>query len=406
MAKITRTEAIEQIQEVLKAYENKIRDIRLDTEKLSPEGKNIVDSYCSNEKNEQVLVRKAYSDKKFFQEMTDKEIIQYHKICRELNQYLELGINNLEVVTKIEDYKIIISSATVEEVKYFLTKYKDLSNWEYDGHGCFVAKKNATLWELGGIYWDKLFELPENPDLIQIGDKIKLKEEVLNIIYECSVADVKGNYSFSQESPDVKDLIYGIIGLYIGIANDIPKIIKLSNYANDAYNIYDVLSTNEEEESKLSLFIQQYSTEGQEEDAWKKILTLGGLLGTVFSFLSLLGSASIEQNKYQIVQYNQRRAFLNSARYEIQRIQELKKSIKEKDFQTEIQYLRFLEKQIALINREIELNSERENQQQYEILYSFPQYNTRGVIYKDTRIDTSPLSYHEIDYYQIFKETL
>ena len=406
MATITRTEAIEQIQEVLKAYENKIRAIRFNTENLSPEGKNIVDSYCNNEENEQVLVRKAYSDKKFFQEMTDKEIIQYHKICRELNQYLELGINNLEVVTKIEDYKIIISSATLEEVKYFLIKYKDLSNWEYDGHGCFVAKKNATLWELGGIYWDKLFELPENPDLIQIGDKIKLKEEVLNIIYEYSVADVKGNYSFSQESPDVKDLIYGIIGLYIGIANDIPKIIKLSNYANDAYNIYDVLSTNEEEESKLSLFIQQYSTEGQEEDAWKKILTLGGLLGTVFSFLSLLGSASIEQNKYQIVQYNQRRAFLNSARYEIQRIQELKKSIKEKDFQTEIQYLRFLEKQIALINREIELNSERENQQQYEILYSFSQYNTHGVTYKDTRSDMSLPSYHEIDYYQIFKESL
>ena len=145
MATITRTEAIEQIQEVLKAYENKINDIRFDTEKLSPEGKNIVDSYCSNEKNEQVLVRKAYSDKKFFQEMTDEEIIQYHKICRELNQYLELGINNLEVVTKIEDNKIIISSATLEEVKYFLTKYKDLSNWEYDGYGCFIAKKNATI---------------------------------------------------------------------------------------------------------------------------------------------------------------------------------------------------------------------------------------------------------------------
>ena len=109
MATITRTEAIEQIQDVLKAYENKISDIRFNTEKLSPEGKNIVDSYCSNEGNEQILVQKAYSDKKFFQEMTDKEIIQYHKICRELNQYLELGINNLEVVTKIEENKIIIN---------------------------------------------------------------------------------------------------------------------------------------------------------------------------------------------------------------------------------------------------------------------------------------------------------
>ena len=42
MAAITRTEAIEQIQEVLKAYENKIRDIRFDTEKLSPEGKKYI----------------------------------------------------------------------------------------------------------------------------------------------------------------------------------------------------------------------------------------------------------------------------------------------------------------------------------------------------------------------------
>lgn len=40
MATITRTEAIEQIQAVLKAFENKIRDIRFNTEKLSPEGKN------------------------------------------------------------------------------------------------------------------------------------------------------------------------------------------------------------------------------------------------------------------------------------------------------------------------------------------------------------------------------
>ena len=406
MATITRTEAIEQIQEVLKAYENKINDIRFDTEKLSPEGKNIVDSYCINEENEQVLVRKAYSDKKFFQEMTDKEIIQYHKICRELNQYFELGINNLEVVTKIEDNKIIISSATLEEVKYFLTKYKDLSNWEYDGHGCFVAKKNATLWELGGIYWDKLFELPDNPDLIQIGDKIKLKEEVLNIIYEYSVADINGNYSFSQESPDVKDLILGIIGLCIGNANNLPKAIEIGNDTYEFYNIYDVLSTKEETESKLSFFIQQYSTEGQEEDAWKKILTLGGLLGPVFSFLGFLGSASIEQNKYQIVQYNQRLAFLNSAGYEIQRIQKLKKSIKEKDFQTEIQYLRFLETQIKLLENEIKLNSIRDKQQLSEILHSFSQYNTHGVTYKDTRSDTSLPSYHKIDYYQIFKESL
>ena len=187
---------------------------------------------------------------------------------------------------------------------------------------------------------------------------------------------------------------------------DVPKIIELGNYANDAYSIYEVFSTKEETSSKLSLFIQQYSTEGQEEDAWKKILTIGGLLGPIFSFLELLSSASIEQNKYQIVQYNQRKAFLNSAKYEIQRIEKLKKSIKEKELQIEIQYLRFLEKQIRLLKNEIQLNNERERQQRAEILYSFSQYNTGGATYKDRRNDFSSSSYHKIDYYQIFKETL
>lgn len=40
---LTREEVIEQIQEVLKAYENRIREIRHDTDRLVPEGKDIVD---------------------------------------------------------------------------------------------------------------------------------------------------------------------------------------------------------------------------------------------------------------------------------------------------------------------------------------------------------------------------
>ena len=68
--------------------------------------------------------------------------------------------------------------------------------------------------------------------------------------------------------------------------------------------------------------------------------------------------------------------------------------------------IRFLETQIKHLENERKLNSIRDEQQLSEILHSFSQYNTHGVIYKDTRIDTSPPSYHEIDYYQIFKETL
>ena len=105
MATITRTEAIEQIQEVLKAYENKIRDIMFDTEKLSPEGKNIVDSYCSNEKNEQVLVKKAYSKKKFFKKVNETQLLEFYKACYELNKNLSLDVKELLLITAIEDDK-------------------------------------------------------------------------------------------------------------------------------------------------------------------------------------------------------------------------------------------------------------------------------------------------------------
>ena len=92
---LTREEVIEQIQEVLKAYENRIREIRHDTDRLVPEGKDIVDSYCCNEEDEQVLVQKAYSDKAFFEQMPDEQVMQYHQVCRELNQILELGVEGL-----------------------------------------------------------------------------------------------------------------------------------------------------------------------------------------------------------------------------------------------------------------------------------------------------------------------
>ena len=92
---LTRETAIEQIQEVLKAYENRIREIRHDTDRLVPEGKDIVDSYCCNEEDEQVLVQKAYSDKAFFEQMPDEQVMQYYQVCLELNKILELGVKGL-----------------------------------------------------------------------------------------------------------------------------------------------------------------------------------------------------------------------------------------------------------------------------------------------------------------------
>ena len=102
--------------------------------------------------------------------------------------------------------------------------------------------------------------------------------------------------------------------------------------------------------------------------------------------------------------YNQRKAFINSAEYEIQRIQKLQESVREKDLQTEINYLRFLEKQISLLKYEIELNNKREKQQEAEILYNLSRYNTHGATYKDTRTEKSSMTYHTINYRKLFEE--
>ena len=65
-----------------------------------------------------------------------------------------------------------------------------------------------------------------------------------------------------EHTEEAVDLICGVIGLWLGTMEDVPKIIELGNYANDAYSIYEVFSTKEETSPKLSFFIQQYSTEG------------------------------------------------------------------------------------------------------------------------------------------------
>ena len=296
------------------------------------------------------------------------------------------------------------SEVKLNEITYFINNYKSVANWEYNGHGSFIAKKNATLWELGGIYWNKLFELPKNPNLIQIGDEIKLKKEVIDTIYEYSVSDVNGNYSFESKSPEVKDLIYGIISFCAGASDAVPKLIKYGFTGKDVKDAIDTFTETEETASKLSYFIQQYATEGQEEDAWKKIISVASFLGPVFGFLGMLANASVEENKYQIVQYYSRKAFLNSAQVEIKRMEKLKSEINEKDFQTEIEYLRFLERQIKILKEEIRLNDKKDNLQKAEILRSFSQYNTKDAFYNDDRPEFSAESYHKIDYRKKFEE--
>lgn len=57
-----------------------------------------------------------------------------------------------------------------------------------------------------------------------------------------------------------------------------------------------------------------------------------------------------------------------------------------------------------MAGREIELNKSRDLQQIAEILSNFATYNTHGVVYKDTRSEISPESYHNIDYHKLFEE--
>lgn len=104
------------------------------------------------------------------------------------------------------------------------------------------------------------------------------------------------------------------------------------------------------------------------------------------------------------MQYYSRKSFLNSAEYEIKRIEKLQSQVKEGKLQTEIEYLRFLKKQIIMLHREIELNDIRDKKQQAEILYNFSKYNTHGAVYKDDRSEKSPSYFHNIDYHKLFEE--
>ena len=100
MATITRIEAIEQIQEVLKAYACKIYELRHDAECLPPAGKAIIDSYCCNENEAQNLIRQACLRVSFFKNINNNQLLDFYVVCYGLNEYLGLGVKDL-VVSRI-----------------------------------------------------------------------------------------------------------------------------------------------------------------------------------------------------------------------------------------------------------------------------------------------------------------
>lgn len=117
MAAVIRKEAITQIQKVLKAYADRIHEIRHDTAYLVPAGKEIVDAYCCNEENVQILVKTAYHDTNFFDGMPDTMLIQYVQVCRELNDILCLGVKELVSVTAITDDEESIWETVLEALQ-------------------------------------------------------------------------------------------------------------------------------------------------------------------------------------------------------------------------------------------------------------------------------------------------
>ncbi len=105
MATITRIEAIEQIQKVLKAYACKIYELRHDAECLPPAGKAIIDSYCCNENEEQNLIRQACLRVSFFKNVNNNQLLDFYVVCYGLNEYLGLGVKDLIQVTDVTEDK-------------------------------------------------------------------------------------------------------------------------------------------------------------------------------------------------------------------------------------------------------------------------------------------------------------
>lgn len=162
MAEATREFAIAKTMEILRAYVRKIEDAKGYLDCLSPEGRRIVEDYDNNADGQRTLLLKASESEDFFSGMPDEAVLAYADVCRKINERFELNVKEVHPIERLA------ADGNISQIRYFLEKYQNLSNWKYVGHGCFMAKKNATLWELGGKYWKELFELPQNPNLITV----------------------------------------------------------------------------------------------------------------------------------------------------------------------------------------------------------------------------------------------
>lgn len=110
MTEITREHALFNIRTLLKAFKDKIEKAKEYTEYLSVEGKEIVRFYENNNGSCKNLLHEAAENPRFFDGLSNEELVEYVNICCELNKVLGLRIKNLCKVTKIREigeYKLI-----------------------------------------------------------------------------------------------------------------------------------------------------------------------------------------------------------------------------------------------------------------------------------------------------------
>ena len=62
--------------------------------------RNIIDSYCCNENEEQNLIRQACLRVSFFKNINNNQLLDFYVVCYGLNEYLGLGVKDL-VVSRI-----------------------------------------------------------------------------------------------------------------------------------------------------------------------------------------------------------------------------------------------------------------------------------------------------------------
>lgn len=103
MAEVTRYFASKMTHYVLKLYREKLKNALEYKEYLSEEGNAIVNQYEKNIENYQDLLNQAANSVEFFNEMNDSLLFEYLKTCQKLNRIFELGVTEIEDITKILD---------------------------------------------------------------------------------------------------------------------------------------------------------------------------------------------------------------------------------------------------------------------------------------------------------------